>query len=224
VFVPPAVAGDRIYLGSCGGRFFVLDAATGTPVWSYDTSPDSRPPGQFHGEFLLTEELVVAGTDSFSVGYLYAFDRADGAVRWKLPFRKGVAVDLQRRGDTVLFASKVGDVAAFELGTDRYLWRVTEPPQGVGNSRPLDVVLAGERLVVAWRSGAVEALDAKTGRRLWRRDLDARLIASPAIVGADVAVGTLDGRLLLLRVSDGEILGTLTLGGALYGYLVLAPE
>jgi outer membrane protein assembly factor BamB len=223
VFVTPAVAGDRIYLGSCGGTFFALDSATGALAWSYDTSPDGRPPGQFHGALLLTEKLVVAGSDSHSVGHLYAFDRATGAVRWKLPFPKGVAADLWRRGEAVLFASEVGDVAAVELATGELLWQAEEPPEGARGPRPLDLVLAGERLVVAWRSGSVEAYRPQDGSRLWLRDLGATLNASPVVVGGDIVVGTFDGRLQRLRGSDGEAIGSFALGGALYGDLVLAP-
>lgn len=219
----PAVAEDRIFLGSCGGTFFALDGSTGAPVWSYDTTADSRPPGQFHGDFLLTEELVVAGTDTHGLGHLYAFDRANGKVRWKLPFPKGVATDPAQNGDSVLFASEVGDVAAVELATGRFVWRVEEPSVGGRGARPLDLVLAGERLVVAWRSGIVAAYDPGDGRRLWRRDLGTTLNAAPAVVGDDLVVGSFDGRLHRLRGSDGELLGTLLLGGALYGDLVAAP-
>ena len=219
----PAVAGDRTFVGSCGGSFFALDSATGRPIWSYDTAPDGRPPGQFHGDFLVTEAGVVAGSDSHSVGHLYAFDRGTGEVRWKHRFPKGVAADVRRRGETALFASEVGDVAAVDLATGRVLWQVQEPGDGARGGRPLDLVLAGDRLVVAWRSGIVDAYDPADGRRLWRRDLGAVLNASPVAVEDDLLVGTLDGRLQRLRGSDGEILESFLLGGALYGDLVAAP-
>lgn len=219
----PAVVGERIYVGSCAGGFFAIDAATGTALWSYDTSREGRPPAQFHGEFLVTDDLVLAGADAHVVGYLYAFQRMSGEPLWKLSFPKGVAADVLRWDGHAFIASEVGDVAAVDLATGTSIWQVKAPREGAREPRPLDLVLTGDRLVVAWRSGPVVAYDAETGRRLWLRDLGSTLNASPVVVGQDVVVGTIDGRIHRLRSNDGEIVGGYELGGALYGDLVTAP-
>ena len=77
MFITPAVAGERVYFGSCPGSYFAVDRASGEVRWSYDTSQDGTT-AQFHGDALITDELVVVGSDAQPMGQLYAFDRASG--------------------------------------------------------------------------------------------------------------------------------------------------
>ncbi len=165
---------------------------------------------------------MLAGSDAWSTGHLYAFDRASGEVRWKVGFPKGVAADLARHGETVLMVSEVGDVAAVGIDDGTFRWRV-EPDRSRPVGRPLDAVLDEDRWIVAWKSGVVDAYAAADGRLLWRRDLGASLGAAPVAVGGEVFVGAYGGRLFRLRASDGEMVGELRVGGALYGEIVAAP-
>lgn len=191
-------------------------------MWSHDNRPDGRQPGQYHGSYLVTERSVLAGSDAWSTGHLYAFDRASGAVRWKVRFPKGVAADLARHGETVLMVSQVGDVAAVGIDDGAFRWRV-EPDRTGPVGQPLDAVLADDRWIVAWKSGVVDAYGAAEGRLLWRRDLGTSLGAAPVVIDGEVVVGAYGGRLFRLRASDGETLGDFRLGGALYGEIVAAP-
>jgi outer membrane protein assembly factor BamB len=170
----------------------------------------------------VTEELVVVGSDAQPMGYLYAFDRGTGEARWKLPFPGGVAAELHRQGDTILAVAVAGEVWAVELATGYPVWTYTDVPETDRRSHPGDPALAEGRLFVPWRPGAVDALDAATGERLWRRDLGATLNTSAAVVGGELVVGALDGRLYRLSPETGEILGSYDTGGAPYGDLVEA--
>jgi len=62
VFVSPAVAGDLVYVGSCSGTYFALNRSTGARRWTYDTRQDGDA-AQFHGNPLITDDLVVTGSD-----------------------------------------------------------------------------------------------------------------------------------------------------------------
>jgi outer membrane protein assembly factor BamB len=42
VYYPPAVAHDRVYVGSADGRVYALEAATGRQLWSYRVAPQER--------------------------------------------------------------------------------------------------------------------------------------------------------------------------------------
>ncbi len=223
MFIDPAVAGDVLYIGSCAGRLLALDAVDGSVVWSYDTGADSRPPGQFHGQLHMGDDALLVGTDSRGQGYVYAFDRADGEMRWKQSYARGVTTDMRVRDGGVYFVSEVGDVVRVDAATGKTVWHADGAAGLEDGARPLDPVLAADRLVVPWRAGVVDAYALDDGTRLWRRDLGTRLNAHPVLLDDALLVGGLDGRVHRLRTGDGEITGGLDLGGVLYGDLVAAP-
>lgn len=221
MFITPAVAGERVHVGSCAGSFLALDRTTGEAAWSHDTSQDG-PSAQFHGDVLITEDLVVVGSDARPIGHLYAFERASGELRWKIPFPGGVAAELHRHGDTVLVAAMSLEVWAVELATGYPVWTFEDAPEEARGSLSLDPTLAGGRLFVLWRPGVVDALAAATGERLWRRDLGTELNTSALVFGGELVVGSQDGRLHRLSPETGEALGSVAVPGASYGDLTEA--
>lgn len=221
MFITPAVAGERVHVGSCAGGFFALDRATGEVAWTYDTAQDG-PAAQFHGDALVTEELVVVGSDAHPMGHVYAFDRESGEARWKIPFGGGVVTELQRHGGTALAVAFSGEVMALDLATGFPHWVYEDAPEEALASRGGDPGLAGGRLFVPWRPGVVEALDAATGERLWRRDLGAELNTSALVVGGELVVGSEDGHLHRLSPETGEVLGSFATAGVPYGDLTEA--
>jgi outer membrane protein assembly factor BamB len=221
VFITPAVAGGRVHVGSCAGSFLALDRTTGEVAWSHGTSEDG-PSAQFHGDALITEGLVVVGSDAQPMGQLYAFDRTSGEPRWKIPFPGGVAAELHRHGDTVLAVAVGGEVWAVDLATGYPLWTFEEAPEEARGSLSLDPALASGRLFVPWRPGVVDALDATTGERLWRRDLDTALNTSALVFGGELVVGSQNGRLHRLSPETGEALGSVSVPGVPYGDLTEA--
>lgn len=186
--------------------------------WTYDTAADG-PAAQFHGDALVTDRLVIVGSDYVPQGHLYALERSSGTVRWKHVFPGGVGAQILRRGDTAFAVAASGEVVAVDLESGRIIWRTS--PQEAGD-RLLDPVLDGDRLVVAWRPGSVEALDVATGRRIWRTELGERLNTSVAIVGSSLVVGSLAGRLHRLSREDGSALAPIELNAIAYGDLVEA--
>lgn len=225
MFITPAVAGDRVFVGSCAGGFHAYDAATGEERWRYDTGRDGNP-AQFHGDALVTDELVVVGSDTRPQGHLYAFERASGEVRWKLPFPGGVTAQVLGYRDTVLAVTVSGEVVAVELATGTPRWLV-EGPEGTAGGRVHDPAVDGGRLFVGWAAGIFDAYDAATGELLWRRDLGTPINTSVAVFANEVVVGTLveaGGQLVRLAPATGEELGRSDPGGAPYGDLVPAGD
>jgi outer membrane protein assembly factor BamB len=209
-------------VGSCSGIVYALDAGSGDEVWTYDTSRDG-PPGQFHGDAVVTDELVVVGSDNQGLGYLYAFDRKTGAVRWKHGFPWGVSTQVLRRGDAVFAASAKGEVVSVGLDRGEIRWRVVPADERAELERPVDPILVGDRLVVGWPAGVVDAFDLATGERVWRRELDAPVATSLVKTPGGLAVGTAAGS--LVEVSpEGETVKSRRLGTRLYGDLVAAGD
>ena len=84
MFSTPTVVGERLYVGSCAGRFYCLDRKSGAEIWSYDITADGAQ-RSFHGDPLVAGELILVGTDGDGIGHVYAFEQSTGKVRWKHP-------------------------------------------------------------------------------------------------------------------------------------------
>lgn len=213
-----------MYIGSCAGTFYALDAATGEVGWSHDTRDDG-PAAQFHGDPLLTDDLVVVGADARPQAHLYGFERDGGAVRWKVPFPGGVTTQVVRHGANVLAVSATGEVAAFELASGDLVWHA-EGPEGVRGARSGDPALAGDRLFVPWFPGVLDAYDAATGELLWRREVEGGLNTSAVVFAGEVVVGGMAGAYHRFSPDDGRPLGRRVHGdggGLPYGDLMPTP-
>ena len=66
------------------------------------------------------------------------------------------------------------------------------------------VAADGDRVFVASHKGAVEALDLKTGKRLWRRELKAPLSAGPSAGQGLIIVASSKGEIIALSQGDGS--------------------
>jgi outer membrane protein assembly factor BamB len=190
-------------------------------VWSYDTSADGTS-ASFHGDALVTDRLVVVGADARPVGHLYGFERDTGKARWKHGFPGGVPVQVLAHGGNVLAVAESGEVVAVDQASGRVVWKFSGPPVDPSTFNRTDPALAGDRLLVGWPSGIVQALDAGTGKQLWQRDLGRPLNTSLIVAGGNAVVGDLRGQLHRLDLDDGKVLPPIDVGSRIYGDLLLA--
>lgn len=134
----------------------------------------------------------------------------------KLPALKPIASPIRtaedwrvRMGDTgafvlqpaivggVVFAAGSDEVARIENG--KVVWRTalkTKISGGVGSD--------GNRVVVGTPKGEVIALDATTGQIAWRGNVNAEVLAAPAVSDSLIVVRSADSRLFGLDPSDGR--------------------
>jgi len=71
------------------------------------------------------------------------------------------------------------------------------------------------RLYLAYLSGKLLALDASSGKPVWRRNMHAHLESSPLAIGETLYLGDDDGDLMALRTSDGGTRWRLATPGAI---------
>ena len=107
MFSTPTVVGDAMFIGSCAGNFYAINKTTGQLQWSYDIRRDGNQQS-FHGDPLVTNDLILIGTDRScdpnGVGHVYAFERDSGKVRWK--YRStSVPTDVIQLNSNVYFGS-----------------------------------------------------------------------------------------------------------------------
>ncbi|HXO29901.1 MAG TPA: PQQ-binding-like beta-propeller repeat protein [Thermoanaerobaculia bacterium] len=224
MFSTPAVAGNLVFVGSCGGTFYALERESGKVRWFYDTRVDG-PPAQFHGDALITEELVVVGTDVEPQGCVYAFSRQTGDVHWKEPLAGGAMSDVVRHGNEVLVVSMRGDVVSLDLATGRRNWTFDKAPRTPAGERPPgSPALSGDRLFFAARTGEIYALDVASGRLIWKRDLGTDLNTSMTLSGDALYIGGTKGHIYRLSSATGAVQATAEVDGAAYGTIVATGE
>jgi outer membrane protein assembly factor BamB len=221
VFVPPAVAGENLYVGSCAGMMYCLDRKTGAVKWKYDVTQDG---GQsFHGNMLIDGEWIIVGTDIGMVekgGNLYSFKLASGEVRWKYPAGRGVSTDLLKSGSTLLAVAEIGReevVLGVDLNTGKEIWSVALPlPEGkqlVINKSP---ALLGERLYYGAADGKLYAFATATGEKSVIKDFGAPIITPIVTREGFFYFGTEAGKLYRVVSASGEIAGEFALNGRPY--------
>lgn len=164
---------DSLFLGTSDGLVLRLDASTGETLWTSEVSGEVLAPPQGNGRV-----VVVQSYD----GRLYGFDHQSGEQLWRydsnLPVLtiRGTSTPILD-GGVVYAGFATGRVLAFDAqdGTVRWEARVAIPQGRSEIERIVDVdgtmALAGTELYVASYQGRMAALDTRTGRKIWQRNV-----------------------------------------------------
>jgi outer membrane protein assembly factor BamB len=102
--------------------------------------------------------------------------------------------------------NKYGNGKAVRLSDREILWELNIRPSDKGKPNFVTAPVYHRGLVYgAFLDGNLVAGDAKTGKRVWVRKLDAHLESSPLAIGDTLYLGTDKTDLVALRASDGKI-------------------
>lgn len=162
-----------LYLGGSDGEVILLDASSGEQRWISHVSGEVLAPPQGDGD------VVVVQTYD---GKLYGLDHDSGERIWNYDSNvpvltiRGTSTPILRDG--VAYAGFAnGRVLAFDAETGATLWeaRVAIPQGRSEIERIVDVdgtmAVQGAELYVASYQGRVAALDIRTGRKIWQRNI-----------------------------------------------------
>lgn len=194
VLAAPAVAEDVLLVASLDGTLSAFQLATGAPRWNVSVGD------HVSGAPLVANGVVYVVGEG---GRAWAFEVPTGKARWNRtlgPIHGGVAPMLA--GSRLIVGQDDGRVVALQILTGATLWS-TDVGAPV-TATPLQV--AGRVLVPHL---GLSALDAETGRVLWKRPADGFIVSSPAfglgmlvygdpsepgVVGADALTGEVKWR------------------------------
>jgi outer membrane protein assembly factor BamB len=201
-----------------------LDKKTGKVKWSYDIRTDGEQT-QFHGDPLITGDLVVVGTDG-KIGHVYALERATGAVRWKYKVNEyGVASDVIRRGDNLYAVTLGNELLCLDVKTGKANWTFHTSYSGEDTcltcSSP---VMAGDRVYFGGMDGFAYALNAENGNLLWKRDLGARVTTSAVVRSHELYLGTAKRHIFRIDSTSGDVLGDFAAESQPHGHLIIAGD
>jgi outer membrane protein assembly factor BamB len=100
-------------------------------------------------------------------------------------------------------------VTAFDAGNGRRLWKFDPQPKKTDTTTFGGGIAAlGNRVYISTGYAQILALDAKTGKQLWRRPVTGPLHAPPTVADGRVFAVTVDNELVVLAADDGRILWT----------------
>ncbi|HLJ62463.1 MAG TPA: PQQ-binding-like beta-propeller repeat protein, partial [Stellaceae bacterium] len=200
-----AVDGERVYVATGYGQVAALEAASGKEIWRQSvTAPIHAAPTVVAGRvFVITIE-----------NQLVAFASADGKRLWAhngIPEPAGLlggaspAVD----GNTLVTAYSSGEIFALRAENGRALWTDNlAAPRPVGALAALaDIrgraVIDHGRVFAISHSGRMEAIDERTGDRIWEQDIGGT--HGPWLAGDYLYVLGNDNDLYCLTREDGRV-------------------
>jgi len=216
----PTVAGDLLFIGSCGGTFYALDRRTGQVRWATDLRPErDTKVFQFHGDPLITDKLVIVGADGTSGGGVHALDRFTGKIRWKYPAGRGVVTSIVIMDHHAYAYTLEGQLICLDM--DSGLLRWSNAINAAGYESP--TIIDG-RIFAGDIEGNVYALDCKTGKTIWRKKINDTVTTAVTVNGSDLYLGTLTGGIYHLRAEDGTVVSTFQLESMVYGKPLLTED
>lgn len=214
----PIINDDKVFIAP--EDIFALDLKTGEKVWSYaENGRNFFPRGLATGSGKIFIS-VNAGDNlrNLPSGYVYALDENTGNFLWKYQTQKGVSHSLPLSTDNRVFiGDDSGTIYALDADNGNLIWKKYLEDAEVIHSSPAysnGVVFVGTE--GSQKSNAMPshlyALDAETGKELWRFKVDylpskLNLIHStPAVLDDAVYVGSENGYFYALSSKDGSLI------------------
>lgn len=151
----PNVSGDFVYAGFSDGFLAALKKSSGALVWEVSLNRNKRFRDVDAHPIIDGERIYVPSYD----GSLYALNKADGRVLWSVEEGGESAVVLS--GNRIYFSTSTGRVLALDKDSGKVVWSYqTSTGIAVRPALYRDMVIVGEM------RGALDFLDARTGRKI----------------------------------------------------------
>ena len=194
--------------------------------WSYDIRKDGKQTS-FHGNPLITDDLILIGTDHScapdGVGHVYAFERSTGKVRWKYR-TTSVPTDIVRIGENVYFGSFQDKWYALKIRTGELVWKFSTGASNEECHFVRSPVADQTYLYLTGLDGVIYSLDAKSGRIAWKKKLPAPASTALALKDKMLFVGANDNRIYRLNTETGNTVAELPVEALPLGRITLTAN
>jgi outer membrane protein assembly factor BamB len=221
----PVIIGHLAIVGSADGNVYAIDLTTGRVRWrAVAGSRIVSSPAASNGL------VVVGGAD----GVVSAFALSDGARRWthrtdgaahssaSFGFdRKTIQSSPAIAAGTVFIGSRDGNEYALDLTTGQRRWSYSHGTSWVVTS---PAVSDGRVFGGSSDGRFVHAIDASSGKELWRVATPDNVLGSPSVAGTSLLVVDLGGTLRALDVETGTERWRFRLGDAVMSSPVVVDD
>jgi len=202
-----AIVGEQVYVPCLNGELVSVDRRTGTKQWSY-RSIDNPDPKEFAPGFkaapTVDATLVYIGDEE---GTLHAIDRATGKRKWKMKTGDEIAGAVALVGDKLVFGSHDFSLYCLKAADGSIVWKFQTE-----NYVNCSTAIEGNNTFIAGCDTKIRVIDIVHGKETHEVPLGdgAYLIASPAVLGDVLYVGTHDGRFVAVDWNKQQVLWTFT--------------
>jgi outer membrane protein assembly factor BamB len=204
--ITPAIDGGTIYAANADGRVLAISRADGDVRWkTHLDAPIISAVGAGSG-------LVIVSSNA---GVIHALDAVSGEQKWTAQASSEVLAAAVTDGDVVIVQAVNSQVQAFDAATGKLRWSYSASQAVLslrGNSAP---VIRDGFVYLAFDTGKIAALDAKSGVMRWeqrfvipegRSELE-RVIdvqGDPLVTDSDVVVGCYQGAVISVERERGQ--------------------
>jgi outer membrane protein assembly factor BamB len=199
----PVVIGDRVLIGSYDQHLYCLSTRNGSVLWKFRTDgPVHTTPSISGGT------AFIAGCDEV----FRAIRIADGKQIFEVASGAYTGASPALRGGSAFYGTFNNDVVMVNLAERRIVWRYQHPDRKFPFYS--SAAVTANRVVVGGRDKLVHGLN-NAGKADWTFATNARVESSPAIAGDRIYVGSNDGRLYILSLTNGSKLWEFNAGAPL---------
>ncbi len=199
VVATSAVVGDHVFVPGLNGTLYCLKKESGEEVWAYrsiaDVDPKSFAPG-FKSAPTVTAEIVYCGDED---GVFHAVDRTTGKAKWTFKAGGEIAGSAAVIPGQIVFGSH--DSNLYSLKPDGTLNWKFQTQDRINCS----TAISGKHTFIAGCDHHLRVIDVETGKEKSDLDLQTYLIASPALFGNMLYVGTHDAEVLGINWEKEEV-------------------
>ena len=221
----PNVAGNTVVFGAGDGYVYSVDAATGRVRWR------ARTDGRIRGTPAISNGAVFIG--SFD-GRVYALELSSGKLRWRYDTdgaalksgdfgfdRRSIQSSPAVSNGVVFIGARDGFVYALGAADGKLRWRYNHEISWINSSPAI-----ADGVVYDGSSDAhfVQALDAATGRELWRTNVGTTVWSSPSVAGEQLFFGDGSGRVRIVERRTGKELATFITSAGVFSSPVIAGD
>jgi outer membrane protein assembly factor BamB len=217
----PVVHDGVVYFGSSDGNLYAIDANTGKQKWQLQTG------GIIHSSPAFNDNTIYVGSWDT---YMYAADVATGAIKWKFKtgsdtayhLLEGIQASPLLYDGLLYFGARDGYFYALNAATGALAWKYS-----ANSSWILTTAAAKDGVVYTGTSDTylLLALNAKTGKEVFKIKANGYVYSSPAIAGGTVYFGDFTGKLYAVDCKTGAATGAFfTDGRKQYAAMVLKDD
>ena len=174
--------------------------------WRFDTG------GELYSAPSVSGDMLVIGSKS---GFLYGLNAVTGEQVWSRDLGQYIVRSSPAIQDDIVYINNGYQTLALSLADGATLW--TAEVSFTGNSSP---TIANTTVYIASQSGALYALDSRTGEQRWRLQLDGLVFGSPTVDDGRVIVANDSGEVVALDIETAKVLWRFQAEGGIFAPLI----